>query len=248
MTLAEFKVRRCNNRKQLLAKIIADFISCDPIAIHLFGSGAKGFTDEFSDIDIWVTFSDKSIKGFLKKQPTVLNKISPALVKHYSKTWSPVGGSATSIIYDINGDLTVVDCYVAKKSETILKPEAKVIYGLDSFARGEWKLNRHINDKLKDTHTIKKDIDLLLNLIFISYKGILRQWPDDSFITNLKGVHQKFRQRYPDKLPIRQLHLSFASNERLLKDLNQIVNKRQQAAIRKISQYAKLIEALYFGR
>lgn len=172
----EFIQRRIKGRGQLLEKIVETFKTLSPEAIHQFGSGTKGFKDEFSDIDTWITFKDKDIDKVLGKLSHVFKSTAPILVKHHSKTWSPIGGSSHSIIHEVNGDLFVADYYISKASETVLKKDSKVLYGNDTFKKGEWRLNRHVNEKLKETHTLKKDIDLFLDLIFISLKGIVREW------------------------------------------------------------------------
>src|SRR5689334_23091449 len=108
MDLKEFRQNRIKGRQQLLEKIIEEFKSLDPVAIHQFGSGPNGFKDEFSDIDIWITFKDSEIKNILPKLGQVFNQIAPVIVRHHSKTWSPVGGSANSVIHETEFGLFVV--------------------------------------------------------------------------------------------------------------------------------------------
>lgn len=246
MTREEYIQKRIEGRKQLLKKIVKTLKALNPVAIHLFGSGAKGFKDEFSDIDIWVVFKDEQIESELTKLPDIFHNIAPILVKHHSKTWSPAGGSSNSIIHEMQENLFVVDYYFSKLSETILNNNSKVLYGDDSLKKGNWKLNRHVDEKIKDSHTLRKDIDLFLELIFISFKGIVRKWEGDDFTNTLKTVHRSFRKRYKGKIKSRKLNLSFKSNYRLLNDLYRISNKRQKRAINKIRKYARKIEELYF--
>ncbi|MCA9398020.1 nucleotidyltransferase domain-containing protein, partial [candidate division WWE3 bacterium] len=178
-----FTANRIEGRELLQRSIVESFKDLHPYAIHLFGSGPDGFKDELSDIDIWVTFKDKDIKTALKRLSTTFKKIAPVLVRHHSKSWSPIGGSANSIIHSTAQGLFVVDYYVSKLSETTIKTGSKALYGADSLKRGEWKLNRHVNEKIHDSHTIRKDINLLIDLIFISFKGIVRKWDDKAFIS-----------------------------------------------------------------
>jgi len=245
MNKKEFQKKKFEGRDLLLKKIVQTFADMNPVAIHQFGSGPKGFKDEFSDIDIWITFRDEDIDRILKKLSNTFTNIAPILVKHHSKTWSPVGGSSNSIIHETDFGLFVVDYYISRLSETMLKSDSAVLYGDDSIKKGEWKLNRHVDEKMKDTHTFRKDIDLFLDLIFISYKGIIRKWEDDSFIKTLKLVYKGFRKKYEGKLKQRLISLSFKSNYKLLSDLHRISNKRQKRAINKIRKYAHQVEDLY---
>lgn len=239
MDIKESKQKRIEGRAQLLKKIIEIFKSLDPVAIHQFGSGAKGFKDEFSDIDIWVTFKDSEIKTKLKKINQIFNNIAPVLIKHHSKSWSPVGGSSNSIIHDTKSGLFIVDYYISKFSKTVIPKDSVILFGDDSLKKGEWRLNKDINKDIHDPHTLKKDINLLLNLIFISIKGIIRKWNNNDFINTLKTVHKLFRERYPGKIKRRVVSLNFKSDLRLLSDLYKISNKKQRKAINKIRKYIK---------
>lgn len=245
MNIEEFKQKRIEGRRRLLKRIIDTFKPLNPVAIHQFGSGSKGFKDEFSDIDIWITFRDTEVGKVLEKLSKIFKDIAPVLVRHHSKSWSPVGGSANSIIHDTESGLFVVDYYISKLSETIIKKDALVLFGDDSLKRGEWRLNKEVNKNIHDSHTLKKDINLLIDLIFISVKGIIRKWENDDFRNNLKTVHRNFRKRYAGKINSRQIKLSFKTYYRLLSDLYQISNKSQRKAINKIRIYFKQVETLY---
>lgn len=245
MNIEEFRRNRYEGRRQLLEKIIATFKSLDPEAIHQFGSGSTGFKDEFSDIDIWITFKDSKINNILPKLNRIFKSIAPVLVLHHSKSWSPVGGSANSVIHDSEYGPFIVDYYLSKYSETVIKNDSKVVFGDDSLKRGAWRLNKEVTKNIHDSHTLKKDINLLLNLIFISTKGIVRKWDSDDFINTLKIVYRNFRKRYGENIKRRRITLSFKTDYKLLADLNRIANKRQRRAILKIRKYAKNVETLY---
>jgi predicted nucleotidyltransferase len=245
MNIEEFKQQRVEGREQLLRKIVDTFTSLQPVAIHQFGSGTRGFQDEFSDIDIWITFKDNEIAFVLKELPQILRGIAPVLLRHYSKSWSPVDGSANSVIHETEYGVFVVDYYLSKLSETVIKDDSLVLYGDDSLERGEWKLNKEVNESVHDSHTLKKDIDLLIDLLCISVKGIVREWDDDVFVNTLQKVHEALREKYDTGIKRRRIRLTFTSHRRLLSDLYQIANKRQKRAIDKIRQYINQVESLY---
>jgi predicted nucleotidyltransferase len=243
MTKDEFKQNQYVSRRFLLKRIENEFIDLGALAIHQFGSGTKGFKDEFSDIDILIVFEDKKLAKLLPKLNSTFKRIAPILVIHHSKSWSPVGGSANSVLHETEDGLFIVDYYISKSSET---GKINLDNLKDNFLeKGIIKLNRHIYKDMHDSHTLKNDIDLLLNLIFISSKEIVRNDKDSDFVNTIKSVHTDFRKRYPDKLKQRQINLSFKSNYRLLTDLNRISNKRQKRAIYKIRKYMKQAEELH---
>lgn len=245
MDLGVFKEKRVEGRKQLLKKIVDTFQSLHPVAIHQFGSGIYDFKDEFSDIDIWITFKDSEIENILQKLNKIFKNIAPVLVRHHSRSWSPIGGSANSIIHDTPNGLFIVDYYISKYSDTVIKKDFVVLFGDDSLPRGEWRLNKEISENIHDKHTLKKDINLLLNLIFISVKGIVRKWEDDDFVNTLKTVYRNFRKRHKKAIKRRRIALSFKANYRLLDDLYPLSDKDQKKAIVKIKEYIQQIESLY---
>lgn len=245
MNREEFKKTRIEGRRQLLERIVKAFKTLDPVSIHIFGSGAEGFKDEFSDIDMWITFKDDDVEGIISGLNQIFKCISPVLIRHHSKSWSPVGGSANSVIHNTECGPFVVDYYISKFSETVIKKDAKVLYGNDSIKRGEWRLNKDVNSKVHDSYTLRKDLNLLIDLIFVGIKGIVRKWEDDSFINTIKAVHKKFRLKYNENIPRRRINLNFKSDYRLLNDLYHISNKSQKRAIFQIKKYISQIEALY---
>lgn len=241
MDKEEFKQKRIEGRKQLLEKIIDTFKSMHPYAIHQFGSGPTGFKDEFSDIDIWITFKDSEIENVLPKLNEIFKRITPVLVRHYSKTWSPIEGSANQVIHDTNLGLFIVDYYISKLSETSMPENSALLYGDDTVQRGEWVINKNV----KDLHTLKRDINHLLNTIFFSVKEIVRKLDSPDFVNNLKIVHQKFRRRHKNKIRRRKITLSFKFDYKLLSDLYPISNQKQKKAIERIKDYLTEVERLY---
>lgn len=246
MDISEFKKEKIEGRKQLLEKIVTAFKTQKPVAIHQFGSGTTGYNDEFSDIDIWITFKDSDIANILKNLSKIFGMIAPVILRHHSKSWSPVGGSSNSIIHETNQGLFVVDYYISKLSETVINKDSTVLFGDDAIIkRGLWRLNKEVNKNIHDSHTLKKDISLLLDLIFISTKLIARKNQNEDFLKTFKLVHKNFRKKYNRIIKSRQIKLNFNSNRRLLSDLYKISNKSQKRAIYKIRKYLKQIEVLY---
>lgn len=68
MNLAEFKKIRVEGREELLKGILEVFKHFKPIKVHQFGSGKIGYKDEFSDLDLWFTFTNNQIKTVVKNQ------------------------------------------------------------------------------------------------------------------------------------------------------------------------------------
>lgn len=242
MDLFDFKENKIRDRQELLNKITVIFSDLKPVAIYQFGSGRQGYKDEFSDLDIWIAFRDVEIEKITRTQNKIFSRIAPSLVKHQSKSWSPPGGSATLIIHKTRFGLFQVDYYISKLTDTF-RPESKLLYGKDVLKKDEWLLNKDT----KEPHTLRKDVNLLLCLIFIGIKGIVRGWEGHEFENNIKLVHERLQNNYKMKIRKRKIKLSFNLTYKLLSDLSPISNKSQRRAIEEIRQYARSVESLYEG-
>lgn len=222
MNLVEFKKARTEGRKKLLIKIIKVFKQFKPTVIHQFGSGASGYKDEFSDLDLWITFPKNEISAIVKNQSKIFKSISPVLLKHYSKSWSPKGGSATQIIHITKYGLFQVDYYISTlRKANITKRD------------------------IKQSHTFKKDLTLVLALSFIAVKGIIRGWESPDFLNNIKIVYERILESYGIKIKRRKVKLSFKFIYTLLTDLRPLANNAQKKAIDEIKSYTEEVEYIY---
>lgn len=222
MNLMEFKKARTEGRKKLLIKIIKVFKQFKLAVIHQFGSGDSGYKDEFSDLDIWITFPENEISAIVKNQSKIFKSISPVLIKHYSKSWSPQGGSATQIIHITKYGLFQVDYYISTSREAHI-----------------------IKRDIKESHTFKKDLTLILALSFIAVKGIIRGWKSPDFVNNIRIVYKRIVKNYGIKIKRRRVKLSFKFIYTLMTDLRPLANNAQKKAIDKIRSYAEEVEDLY---
>lgn len=80
MDLDEFKSKKVKDRQFLAHELLQKIKDLNPVAIHQFGSGTKGYRDEFSDMDIWVTFEDKVIDEAVGKRDEIYKSIAPVLM------------------------------------------------------------------------------------------------------------------------------------------------------------------------
>lgn len=245
MNLKEFRDSRIKGREELLGKIIKVFKQYNPVSIYQFGSGATEYKDEFSDLDIWVTFKDDEVNEIVKNKSRIFRNISDVLLRHYSKSWSPIGGSADLVIYYTKYSLFQVDYYISKFSKTTVQYNARVLFGSDLIKRDlsntdNWILKRDLNE----SQTLKRDINLLLCLIFISIKGIIRKWDSPEFENTIKIVYKRI-QDSSGKTKLRRIKLSFKVIYLLLEDLYPLSDNSQKIAIDRIRDYAKEVEGLY---
>ena len=241
MNLDHFKQNRIKGRDILQQKIVEVFKNLNPVAIHQFGSGSYGYKDEFSDLDIWVTFDDKDIGQIILMQDKIFKSLGTILIKHKSKKNSPLGGSATLIIYETEYGLFHIDFYLSKLSETIIKKDAKVLFGSDALPRGEWKLS----PKEVERKSLKKVITYLIVMSFIFIKGVIRKWDAPELIDIIQKRYIFVEEKSGQKLASLPAKISFNLIYRLLKNLYPLANTKQRLAIEKIKDYATTVKRLY---
>lgn len=241
MTLQEFKKRRIKGRERLLQKILEVFKELTPVAIHQFGSGAYGYKDEFSDLDIWITFEDNKIEQVVRDQKRIFKSMAPILIQHKSKKNSPIGGSATLVIYNIEQELFQVDYYLSKLSETVIKDDAKILFGDDTLIRGEWRLDKEASER----KSLQKRITFLVVMAFISIKGVIREWKSPEFENTIETAYKKVGELSKSNLKPLPQKLSFELIYSLLDNLAPLTNREQKKALETIDSFTKTVQTIY---
>ncbi len=227
-------LQRIQTREKLLQKIIQIFKDIHPVAIHQFGSGATGYRDEWSDLDIWITFKDDQMGDILKKQKKIFQSVGTEVIVHTSKRNNPLGGSATLIIYEIDGGLFQVDFYLAPQINSVILEDAKLLYGDDSLPRGQWKMDT----KAKERHILSKDITFLVVMSFIFIKGIKRKWERTDLEELIQKIYGRIEEKSGKKLSVLPEQISPQLIYALLDNLWPLANDKQRAAIEKINLFA----------
>ena len=216
-------MKRVDGRGKLLKKIVETFEDLNPVAIHQFGSGASGYKDEFSDLDLWITFKKEKIDEVLKQQEKIFRKIAPVLIEHHSKKNSPVGGGATLVIYSLPEGLFQVDFYFAT----------------EKFPKGEWKLSPEVDER----KTLRKDLTYLIVMGFILIKGIIRLWGKSEAMETVRKVYKRVEEKSGMKFAPLPEDLNFGFITTLLENIRPLASREQQKAISSIENFAQQIKS-----
>jgi len=241
MDLAEFKKEKIMGRDRLFQKIMATFKALDSVAIHQFGSGRYGYQDEFSDFDLWITFPDDRIKQMVKNSEEIFSSVAPIFVKSSAPQNSPIGGSYTLVLYNTDHGLYHVDYYFAPKSGSNVRSDAKYLYGDDSLPRGEWILDRDNSEKWTYEHVF----DQMLAMSYILNKAIVRGGWNVDMAKYLRDLYKDYQEITNKTLPSLPNSDDFEFMKELYKNILPYGNEHQQKAVKKLSEYSKLIEKLY---
>ena len=92
MDIETFKEKRNDGSKELEEGIISIFSKIGAVAIHQFGSAAKGTSDELSDKDIWITFSDETLQKVAEERDRLYAEIGRVVIKLEPPENAPQGG------------------------------------------------------------------------------------------------------------------------------------------------------------
>lgn len=240
MKLDKFKKEKISGRENLFKQIIKTFKGLDPIAIHQFGSGINNYRDEFSDLDLWITFPDEVIKEMVDKREEIYTSVAPILVKSDAPANAPMGGSYTMVLYDTLSGLFNVDYYFSPKSGNNVRTDAKLLYGDDSLPRGEWILQRE-DSPWSEEHVFNQ----VLAMTFILNKAVIRGGWNETHANYIRSVYKDLGDISKKTLPPLPKSADFVFINHLFDNLVPHANKHQKKAITILKAYTNLLKKLY---
>ncbi|MDO8610817.1 MAG: nucleotidyltransferase domain-containing protein [bacterium] len=240
MNLEEYKKNKIKGRKILHNKILETFKSLKPVSIHQFGSGVNGYRDEFSDLDIWITFDDDVVDEIVNKRDEIYSKIAPILIKNENPENSPFGGKYSLVIFDTEYGLYHVDFYLSKKSQTNIRPESIFHYGFDELPRGEWILDKEA--KLEENADFT--LDFLICMLFIGIKMVVRK--NKEFLDFLFNTYKQAKLKYFHNMKDIENNYDIKTLINMINELSTQANPKQKHAIEKIrDECIKIKQILY---
>ena len=242
MNLIEFKQRRKEGSEDLELRIISTFSKKRTVAIHQFGSAAKGKEDEFSDKDLWITFEDKALNKVIEERDNLYSSIGRVVIKFEPPQNAPSGGIYSLVIHETNYGLFHVDYYLVSKSKTKILPESKVIFGDDILPRGDWFEDQE-KLKIPGLKSPASRIDFLICMSFIGVKYVVRKIKP--FLDFLIKEYNTNRSEYFPELEEIKNGYDFETVRFILDQHYSIAGEQQEAAIEKVKVYLSETEALY---
>lgn len=241
MELAEFRQEKIVGREKLTSRIMDTLKKEHPVAIHQFGSGVKGYKDELSDMDMWVTFEDSVIDDVVANRDEIYSKIDKVLIKSEPPQNAPLGGKYSLVIFDTEHGLYHVDFYLSKQSQTNIRPDAMFLHGTDELPRGEW-----IMDREAITHeTLEETMNQTITMAFILIKAIVRGGWNETHANYLRSLYQDIQRISGSKLEALPDTSDFKFLNALLDNLVSGSNEKQKIALVKIRDYANKVAELY---
>lgn len=235
MSLDKFRKNKIKGREILHNKILETFKSLNPFSVHQFGSGVNGYRDEFSDLDMWITFDDDVIAGIVNKRDKIYSKIAPVLIKNENPQNSPLGGKYSLVIFNTEYGLYHVDFYLSKKSQTNIRPESIFHHGSDELPRGEWILDK----EARSEENADFILDFLICMLFIGIKMVIRK--NKEFLDFLLSSYNQAKLKYFPNMKDIENNYDIETLNNMINELLSQTSPKQKHAIEKIKEdYIKI--------
>lgn len=243
-TLDEFIMKKAAARKKLFDLAIKEFKNLSAVAIFQFGSGSHGYTDEFSDIDLFTIVKDESYENIISEREQIYARIAPLLLHNgvYYEDKS-IGRSYYHdlMLYEVDEQIIHLDNYFLPQSRVLIPNKAILIYGSDDFPRDEDIL---IGSAIYTDKSLAKQLKGLHAMTFVAVKAFAR-YQDTEFLSWVKVLFiDYFRQK---EVPVPELpeKTDFVLILKMLENLKNEGGKKEQYLNQKIYSYAKEVEGLY---
>lgn len=238
MSVEEFKNKKIKGREEVYQSAIRVLKSLHPVALHQFGSGGKGTSDEFSDLDFFVTLKDDEFEQRVKSREEMYSDVAPILLRLHNKAPNPIGWYHDLIIYETDKGLFHVDYYLTPRSKVVLPPNSKLIDGEGDLPTGTWTVEDKADTASHDLY------EAILAMSYIGVKGVVRKW-DKGFFDFLRTLYNSYRRDENPNVGELPQGNDFRLIKAILDNLKEEGNERQQKANEKIQDYTIQVVQLY---
>lgn len=135
---------------------------------HVLGSVARGDSDPYSDLDVWLTFKDEDFSSVMENRIDLFNKIGQVISVIEPHQNAPINGIFSAVLFRTSNQLLNVDFYFCPQSTAFTTDESKQIFGDESLLPiGKLGLN-------PQSKTVTKEyrIDFCTSFLMTSIKKI----------------------------------------------------------------------------
>src|SRR3989344_5785329 len=234
-SLVQFRKEKIRGREEIYEIAVKILKGLEPVAVHQFGSGGKGTSDEFSDLDFFVTLRDEDFEKKIKAREEYYSSVAPILLRLFEKLPNPVGWFHDLIIYETDKGLFQVDYYLTPRSKVILPPDSKLIEGEDNLPTGVCTVENKTDTAGHDLY------EAILAMTYIGVKGIVRKW-NSEFFKFLRTLYNSYRRDENPSEPELPEENNFNLINSILVNLQLEGNKRQQKANKMIQEYTSNVK------
>lgn len=176
-------------RKGRISKIQKVFEEAGAVEAHLQGSMARGNSDLYSDIDVWITFKDEDFEAAKEKRFEYYASAGEVLHICEAPQNSPNGGIFSGVIYKTKVGLLVVDYSLCPLSSSYKTDDYKHLFGGIELPSGIFEYN---SEKVSLPETYR--LDFLISIVNGSVKKLLRN--DENALGFLISEYNNLKEKY----------------------------------------------------
>lgn len=226
-------------RKKRL-QIIQHFFKNIAVEGHFFGSLAEGGADNFSDIDVWLTFKDEEIEGVLEKRLEYYAEVGDIVHVCEPPQNSPIQGAQSFVLYKTKVGLLPVDYYLCPQSTSFITPESKKLFGdVELPVRA---LEGYNPQKISVPETYR--IDFLICFIFNGIKKLVRK--NENALDAMFNQYRYLTERYGLVVdPLVDTESTFSALEKVIENVTKVANEKQRKALSEISAFIIQVKNSY---
>ena len=233
---SDFYTSLITERKNKLVNIKEVFESI-AFESHVLGSVARGDSDPYSDLDVWITFKDEDFSSIIERRMELFSEIGQVITVVEPPQNAPVGGIFSAVLFKTSKCLLSIDFYLCPRSTAFVTEESKNIFG-DSQALpiGVLGLNPQ-----KITVTRDYRIDFCIGFLMTSIKKLARK--NDQPLDALFKEYNYLRERYD--ISVKELLNQEHTFDALLgvsENLKEVANETQKKVITEIEGFVRLVE------
>jgi predicted nucleotidyltransferase len=236
MSISQINLSLTEDRNNKLETITKTFENI-AVEAHILGSVARGESDPYSDLDVWLTFKDKDFTAFLEKRTEFFNQVGKVLRVIEPHQNAPIGGLFSAVLYKTSERLLAVDYYLCPQSNAFTTKESKKIFGcFESLPVGELGLNPQ-----KVTVTDEYRIDFCIGFIFGAIKRLVRknEQPLDAIFREYNYLREKYNIFVKE---IDNPEHTFSQLLKIAENIKEFSNEKQKEVIDEILNFTKLVE------
>ncbi len=236
MTPSDFHTSLILERESKLNKIKEVF---EGVALEgqILGSVARGDSDPYSDLDVWVTFKDEDFSSVMENRMNFFSKIGEVLRVIEPHQNAPIGGIFSAVLFKTSNQLLTIDFYLCPQSTAFITDESKKLFGDDSLLPvGKLGLNPQ-----SKTVTEEYRIDFCTGFLMTTIKRLARK--NDQPLDALLKEYGYLRERYG--IPVKEISTpehTFTQLLQVSENLKEVANEEQRKVITEIENFAKIVE------
>jgi predicted nucleotidyltransferase len=222
-------------RKKRVEKIV-DVFKDFATEAHLHGSMARGDSDNFSDIDVWLTFKDKEFESVLENRFKLYSQVGEVIHVVEPPQNAPINGIQSNVIYKTKAGLLVVDYSLCPESTSFVTEDSKKLFGSIDLPHGISGVNPQ---KVQVGENYR--IDFFISFINGAIKKLVRKTPNA--LEKMFVEYGYLSERYNLKTePIINTENTFEALKKVIVKIEKISNEQQKIALSEILNFIKQFE------